>query len=37
VCSELDCERFALERLGEWRAAREAAERGCEQLAFALY
>jgi hypothetical protein len=37
VCSELDCERFALERLGEWRAARDAAERGCEQLAFALY
>jgi hypothetical protein len=36
VCSEIDCERFALERLGQWRAARRAAAEQFEQLTFGL-
>ncbi len=36
VCSEIDCERFALERLGQWRAARRRAEEPFEQLTLAL-
>jgi len=36
VCSELACERFALERLELWRAAQAAAAEPYEQLAFGL-
>jgi hypothetical protein len=36
ICSELACERVALERLEEWRAAQRATARPYEQLALAL-
>jgi hypothetical protein len=36
VCSELDCERFALARLEQWRAARRPASGAFEQLSLAV-